>query len=363
MSISIQTVQALLCQIGLCPAHLRELSGGSNHYVFDAETLEGKKLIIKFPRIRKTERKYQKGNQDTLFGGELSMEREGYLLDAVRSAGIPTPRVIGIYDSAQGRCIVMERSPGMNLMAYMTENRHSLTVFLQVMQRLGEDLRNLHTFRYPSFGNLMQGGLVEPAGIDNFADRYLPINDRLITICRDKGGLNALEFERVTSFFNERFRHFRSVLDIAVSPATLVITDLHGGNFFVENQKCSGYFDVESAQAAPAAFELYAMRFFVFNFYGKKEYALAQEAFWHAYYAGRRNEPDPQTDALIDFFSACRLLELCQSYWGYVDGLRDNWGEEIKQILFRYMAGKPLDYQHLGAIWRERDGQPGQAQP
>ena len=138
---------------------LTQLGGGSNHYVFEAETAAGRELIIKYPRIRETEAQYQQAHEDTLFGGRLSMQREAFLFGEVRRSGVAAPRVDGVFDTPAGPCIVVDRSPGMDLPAYMAQEGHSLTKFLQVMACLGHDFRRIHdTVRYAPFGNIMDGG-------------------------------------------------------------------------------------------------------------------------------------------------------------------------------------------------------------
>ena len=337
---------------------IKTLTGGSNHYVFAAKTIEGKDIIIKFPKIRETELAFTDGHKDTLFGGQLSLERESYLFDLVRNAGLPAPEVYGIYPTDQGDCIVVECSPGCNLMDYMENHSHSLDVFLDIMKSLANDFRLLHKTRYKSFGNIMEDSEIEPAGVSNFADRYLPINDMILERCLAKGGIDEKEHKQLKSFFDGKFKSFRKRLDIKNSPPTLVITDMHGDNFFVKDNKVSGYFDVESSQAAPLEYELYGLRFFVFNYYNTKEFDLAERDFWLEYSQGQIECPDEETDCLIDFFSACRLLEIFQSYWGHIDGIRDTWGVRIKTILFDYVNTGHIDYIALGAIWRERDKQP-----
>lgn len=334
------------------------LTGGSNHIVFSVRTNDDQSFIVKFSHQRDTERKYQEGNRDTLFGGLLSIEREVFLLERIRRAGLPTPEVHGIYPSPWGDYCVMDVAPGENLPTYMDTHDHQLAEFLAIFDDLGEQLRKLHEVRYESFGNIMYGDVIEPEAISNFADRYLPINDRIIQVCHDKGGLTTEEAEQVHDFFTHRFNHFRDRLDVKTIPATLVITDLHGDNFFIENHKISSFFDVESSQAAPPEFEIYGLRFFVFNFYGEKEYKLAEARFWQAYTNGRTTFPDAEQNQLLDFFAACRLLEIFQSYWGIKDGIRDTWGERIKALLFTYMKTGSIDYLELGCIWRERDKQP-----
>lgn len=356
--ISDETVRDVLKMNGFTIKSLITLTGGSNHFVFACETLEGKELIIKFPRIRETELAFSAGNKDTLFGGELSLEREAYLFDLIRNSGLPTPKVFGVYPTPQGDCIIVERSPGCNMIDYMVTHHHSLKIFLKLMENLGSDFNHLHKTHFPSFGNIMVDSVIEPLGITNFVERYLSINDMLLSKCLAKGGLSKEEHGLVKTFFEARFESYRHRLDIGNSPATLVITDMHGDNFFVKDNKSSGYFDVESSQSAPSEYELYGFRFFVFNYYSKTEYDLAQKQFWLAYTQGKSDAPNEETDQLIDFFSACRLLEIFQSYWGHIDGLRDTWGQRIKAILFNYIESGQLDYIQLGSIWRERDQQP-----
>lgn len=357
-TISEHTVRSVLSKNNFSIQKLENVAGGSNHLVFAVKTTDGKKLIVKFPTVRKMESSFCKEHTDTLFGGKLSLEREAYLFDLVRRSGLPSPRVLGILPTKHGDCIIVERSPGCNLMDYMQNHNHSLHRFLQIIENLGNDFRVLHKTTFKSFGNIMKDSVIEPSGILNFADRYMSINQMILNKCKSKGGLDAKELERTQKFFDTKFKLFRDKLDIFHSPATLVITDMHGNNFFVKNDKISGYFDVESSQAAPLEFELYAIRFFVCNYYGEKEYVLAEKAFWHAYYHGQSDHPDKKTDELIDFFSACRLLEIFQSYWGHIDGVRDTWGQRIKILLFNYMNTSKIDYASLGAIWRERDRQP-----
>lgn len=357
-TISEKTVIKALTENNYCIKSIETLQGGSNHFVFSAKTIDSKDIIIKFPRIRETELAFLDGNKDTLFGGQLSLEREAYLFDLIRNAGLPTPEVYGIYPTEQGDCIVVERSPGCNLMDYMEMNNHSLDVFLDIIKSLGTDFKNLHNTRFQSFGNIMNNSVIEPHGILNFADRYIHINDMILNRCLLKGGINEAEHRQLKLFFYSKFKLFHHRLDIKHSPATLVITDMHGDNFFVEENKVSGYFDVESSQAAPLEYELYGLRFFIFNYYNAKEFEHAERTFWLEYTQGESEYPDTETDALIDFFSACRLLEIFQSYWGHIDGIRDTWGIRIKDILFEYINTGYINYNRLGEIWRERDQQP-----
>lgn len=353
-------IRNCLVKCGFEPIEMHEILGGSNHYVFWFKTPDGKKLIAKFPKIRETEQEFQAKQADTLFGGRLSAEREKYLCEAVAAYGLPAPDVCGIFNTELGELIITTCCPGVSHDQFMAQQGHKFNAFVSSIEALGSVLKNLQKTSYPSYGNIMTNGEIEPAGMINFTDRYREINSRILQAANKKGCLSNTELEQVEVFFEKQFSKFNKKLNVSNSGAHLVITDLHGGNFYVhEDGTPSGFFDVESSQAAPLEFELYALRFFVFNRYDQSAYQAAEKAFWSTYTADTNYFSfNQETDELIDFFSACRLMEICQSYWGVKDGIRDTWGERIKHLLFRYMECGVVDYLALGNIWRERDRQP-----
>jgi len=342
-----------LRQLGYLCKKISYNGTGSNHHVFDIETNKGD-LIVKFAKTRSTEVDFQEPGTDTMFGGKLSLERESYLLSLLLKVGLEAPKIIHI-NKKEIPFLVVSKCPGLPFPEWIKSDGYKRNSFLKIMKNLGKDFNHLHqTTSFQSFGNIMENGRIEPEGIFNFADRYKQINDRIIEKSIKKGAFNAIESQKVKNFFDIKFLDYYEELSTSSKKPTLVITDMFGGNFFVDKGKPSGYFDVESCQAAPAEFELYAMPFFLFNFFDEKTFLEAQNNF----YEGYGSSSSTLDFELIDFFSACRLLELLQSYWGYLDGLRDSWGERIKKILFFYIKNGILDYNKLGSIWRERDKQP-----
>ena len=91
------------------------IAEGSNHYVYDVTLENGDQVICKFAKVRDTEKGLTAPHLDTLFGGRLSLDRESYLLGLARTQGqLPVPRVHGTHDSPLGRCIVLEKCPGVS---------------------------------------------------------------------------------------------------------------------------------------------------------------------------------------------------------------------------------------------------------
>ena len=357
----ISAVRSVLVSAGYQPASLTAIQEGSNHDVFDVLLEDGRSVICKFAKVRHTELGIAAANTDTLFGGRLSLDREAHLLSmAKEQGGLPVPKVFGTHDSPLGKFIMVEKCPGISFTASQKAHGYRLDFFLSSLRALGADFGKLHrNIQFSSFGNIMSD-CIEP-GTANFADRFLSVTEMRIDRAVRKGTFTPAETEQVRSFFHSRFEELRPRLTVEAAPPVMVFTDMHGENFFVdENGVPSGYFDLESSQAAPAALEFYGFRFFLFTFYDQETFAKAEEAFFSGYRAagGPFAPKDDMDDALIRLLAGCRLLELAQSYWGYVDGIRDNWAQEMKDLLFQYMERDVVDYSALGAIWRERDGQP-----
>ena len=347
---------------GYAVKSLTAIQEGSNHDVFNVIMEDGSSAICKFAKTRETERNITAQNRDTLFGGKLSLDRESYLLSLARIQGdLPAPEIYGIHDSPLGKYIVMEKSPGISFTEWQALQGYRLAPYLSSLQALGRDFGKLHRrISFPCFGDIISSNEIDP-GCGNFADRFLAVTEMRIDRGVAKGTYSDGEAASVRSFFREKFEALRPSLSADLCRSVMVFTDMHGRNFFVDNSGIpSGYFDLESSQAAPAALEFYGFRFFLFNYYDAETFPKAEAAFLKGYQeANGPCLPCSATDeSLIQLLSACRLLELSESYWGVEDTIRGTWGQRMKNLLFQYMETDVIDYIALGAMWRERDGQP-----
>lgn len=358
----LEAVGAVLRQAGYPVSSLSAIAEGSNHHVFDVTLDNGSQVICKFAKVRETEKGITAANLDTLFGGRLSLDRESYLLGLARNqGGLPVPQVYGTHDSPLGRFIVLEKSPGISWTEWQPTQHFQLEPFLSSLEALGRDFGKLHkNISFASFGDIIDADTVEP-GCDNFADRFMAVTQMRIDRGNRKGAFSDEEKAQLTAFFQTRFNELRPVLSADTCRSVMVFTDMHGRNYFVDEKGIpSGYFDLESAQAAPAALEFYGFRFFLFNFFDAETFPKAEAAFFKGYRAadGPCLPETAEDEALIQLLSGCRLLELAESYWGVIDAIRDTWGARMKALLFQYMESGSIDYVALGQMWRERDGQP-----
>lgn len=367
--IDCQKVQKALVSHGYQISSVRAIMEGSNHYVFDVALSDGTEAICKFTKIRDTENNLfhgQKGapeHRDTLFGGILSLEREAYLFNMIgHEASVPTPLIYGIHESMYGQFILLEKLKGMSHKECMSRGGYSKSLFLDSLTFLGEDFAKIQAVRFSTFGNIMDTGYIDPPHMYNFSDRFKSVLDMRLERCRHKGVfIDAAEEARITGFFMDMLKQIRPMLSSQNVKPTLVFTDMHAENFFTDDTgRPTGYFDLESAQAAVPALEFYGFRFFLFNFYDIKCFQEAEDAFWKGYQkqSGSKIPCDCLDNHIVDFFAGCRILELMQSYWGYIDGIRDSWGDRMKELLYRYMETGDIDYMAIGNMWRMRDKHP-----
>lgn len=355
-------VLTALRNAGYAARSLTAIQEGSNHDVFDVVMEDGSSAICKFAKVRETERGITAENRDTLFGGRLSLKRESYLLSLARNAGgLPAPEIYGAYDSPMGKYILMEKCPGISFTQWQEQQGYRLEPYLESLRALGRDFGKLHrSLSFPSFGDIIDEDCIEP-GCTNFADRFSAVVEMRIARGVKKGTFTEEEGATIRDFFHGQFQALRSGLEVDKCRSVMVFTDMHGRNYFVDQKGIPcGYFDLESSQAAPAALEFYGFRFFLFNFYDAETFPKAEAAFFQGYEEakGPCMPKTSEDETLIQLLSGCRLLELSESYWGVVDSIRGTWGQRMKELLFRYMETGTIDYPALGAMWRERDGQP-----
>lgn len=359
--INCKTAQYYLESCNYNVVDIKRIPEGSNHVVFMVTLKNNQTVICKFPVQRLTETNHNLPNYDTLFGGELSLDRETALYDLARIEGqVPAPIVYNHLKIENVEFIVLELMPGKSFTEFLDTNNHSKIAYLNSLKELGKDFANIQKIQFKSFGNILKEKIV-PENLFNFIDYFTPIIQKRITKALKKGAFTNDETLLVKKFFRDKINYFKPILSSDHKPAVMVFTDMHADNYFVDSfGKPSGYFDLESSQAAPAELEFYGFRFFLFNYYDQKTMELAEKSFFDGYKeAGGLFAPQlPIEHQLIDFLSACRLLELTESYWGYSDGLRDLWAFKIKSILMEYIITDKIDYIAISNIFREKTKQP-----
>lgn len=347
-------VKRHLTEFGYPVKTVRYIPEGANNAVFEVQLMSNEELICKFPRTKHIE-------NDTLFDGPLSPERERYIYTLARTkGGIPAPRVYGLHTCGDSHCLVVEKMAGMSFSKWLRQRQFSKAAFLQAMQALGADFARLHAVTFESFGDVMPHGIA-PENIENFCDRFSGIVSKRLRKAFNKLALTPHEYRFLQSFFTEQFDRYHTYYDATLKPPTFVLTDMHADNFFVDTTgRPSGYFDLESAQAAPAELEFYGLRFFIFNYFDAQTAIEAESTFFQSYQScGGPYAPKSDRDAaFIDLLSACRLLELTESYWGHQDGLRDTWGIRMKRLLLDYTTAGVLNYSDIADIFREKTQQP-----
>lgn len=338
-----------------------ELSpGGSNHYSFEIQFQEGQQSVARFEKKIRIEKDGKR--RDPQYNGILSLEREAYLLTVVRQkAHLPAPVVQKLYRTPEASFLLVEKMPGKYWNTFIKEREYSLSYYLSSLAMLGADLAKAQQVTFPSYGNIMEEGMIEPSSTFNFEERLWEITSSRIQLAKEKQALNEREIWEVE-------RYFHSTLDkIVISqpqrPASpvLILTDLHPTNFFVDEcGKPSGYFDLEFCQAGHPAMEFFSISLQFCSYFNKEIFPQAKRAFFEGYRAegGNYEVESSYTVTIEELLSTGHMLNAVIGYLEVRDGLRDKWSEEFKNILFRNITAKEVDYQGFVDILRAKTKQP-----
>lgn len=358
-------IKCILGKHGYTVLRLRLIPEGSNHYIYSLLIDDGngnqQPAVVKFRKVRieGTE------NRDTLFGGPLSMKREADLYRLVRDiADLPAPKIYASQEEGESAFILAEKLPGELWCDYISRTGHRMSCFTKSMRHLGRLLASCQCTTFSSFGDIIDEKNVHPGTFMNFADRFLSIYEFRMNRALKREVFSISEFGKIDSWIRFQFADLKPFLSREEAVPVLVLTDLHGMNFLVDgNGVPTGFFDLESCQAAHPAMEIYGLAFFMFNYYkGRKAFSAARKAFFRGMKEGG-SDYDPKSEVNIkleQLLSTCRVLELAESYFQVKDGLRDSWSERFRSIIFEIIEGEEVNYEEIGAIQREKTQQPSE---
>ncbi len=350
--------KSILESDGIKIRQLKYIPEGHNHFVFDALLNDGTAVIIKF-----TNKPAGGERRDSLFGALQSIEREAGIYKLVKNeSGLPAPEIYFHNVGCEFPYIVVEKLPGVLWSEYIKKHNYSREVFLDSIEKLGADIAVAQQVEFPSYGNIWGSQRVEPEGIDNFISRFRMIMNYRFGLAEQAACFSTVQLTGVKEFFEHSFEKLESIMvNGADIPPVLVFTDMHAQNFLVdESGKPSGYFDLESAQAAHPALEIYGIKFFLLNYFDTESFEQAHECFFRGYKSeGGMFEPlNLSHNYLETILAAGRVFELAVSYHGVTDGLRDNWSRRFNKILEKIIRTGSMDYPAVGDILREKNGQP-----
>ena len=352
------TARCLIERHGFKLSDIRLIPEGRNHFVFDVVLDDGTRVIAKF----KADPNGSDVRYDSLYGGRLSLQREAAIYQLVReTAELPAPRIYLKHESDEASFLLVEKLDGALWREYVAQHNFARESFLRSLEYLGQDIARLQRIRFPSYGNVMGPNDVSPTGIESFADRFIGVMDMRIDRAVARQVFSANDGAAMRRYFHSSFREIASSLGPEVAPPVMVFTDLHADNFLVDSDgRPSGYFDLESSQAAHAALEFCGLRLFLFNYFGAESFGEAETSFFSGYIsAGGSYDPSRrETERLEHLLVTGRLLELTESYFEYRDGLRDGWSDRFKALFWQALQADRIDFAAVGDIYREKTGQP-----
>jgi Phosphotransferase enzyme family len=324
---------------------------GSNHNIFDVKLFNDQNVIARFKKGKNGEIK-----RDSLYGGVTSIERECAIYNILTDAVLPAPRVLEKHVDF----LLVEKLPGMLWREYMEVNDFQKDNFLISMYELGKVIAKVQQITFTANGDIMSDNQIYPQYFSNFIDRFSAVMQMRIFHAAQKKVFSKAEIRLLKKKFISNCIALRAKLSEKAVPV-MVLTDLHADNFLVdESGNPSGFFDLESCQAAHPALEFYGLKFFLFNYFDKVAFMEAEDSFFAGYCNanGKYEQEDPVNKQLEKLLTAGRLLELAESYYNVKDGLRDSWSDRFKTLLKNYINRNRIDYMGISEIYRSKTKQP-----
>lgn len=357
MSLSEQQAIQALNDIGYEVSTATFIPEGRSHDIFRVVTSPPQKLTM-IARFEKPQLvpSLDGLRRDFTYNGPLSLRREKELMDLVRNkAQLPAPEVYGLYEDSPVPVLLVEELPGVYFSDYLKRNCPPSDAFLGAFSFLGNDLAKAHSIGFNSFGDVLSADLVHPGHISNFADRIQMISQMKLQRAYQTGVLENSEAEDLHRYITGELATLAKKLGNRTR-ASLILTDLHSMNFFVDwSGKPSGYFDLEHCQAGLPSLDIYYIRRSLF--YQYSDAALqAEEAFLKGYQEGGGiyDPEDPSTQRLEQLLLTDYVVGTATLYYGVVDGLRDNWSNRFKGLALKAAREGKIDYMEVKDVTKAK---------
>ena len=141
---------------------------------------------------------------------------------------------------------------------------------------------------------------------------------------------------------------------------SFIMTDFHPTNFLVdESGKATGYFDIETSQAGHLSMEMFALNFYLFNYFDEATFEKARKRFFKGY-TKKKGEyffENPLNITLEKILSINKCITCVVAYKDVKAGIRDSWSQRLKDILFESLRGD-MNYTKISDVFRSKTKQP-----
>ncbi|RLE47858.1 hypothetical protein DRJ25_01375 [Candidatus Woesearchaeota archaeon] len=351
-----ELAQEYLKQRGYEIKDIKHIPEGRNHDSFDVTLEDGTGLIARFEK--QTEGK----NLDPIYNGLRTLDREKNLCEIVRTkAGLPAPKIFGIYRSEEASFILAEKMRGVYWRDFIAQKDYDLQSYLQSLRFLGEDIGKAQQVKFESYGDIISAKEIYPEGLTDFTERLRFITRLQLDRAEKQNSAEKKELKEIGSYFEKELDCLeKQPKEKGIKPV-LILTDLHPMNFLVDEKgKPSGYFDLEFCQSGDPVMEFYVLRFSLFNYFDKYTFQKAETAFFEGFEKqGDGYDKEKDSNAIKErILLSNHLLAAITAYNKIKDGVRDDWSEQFKTILFDLIKNKELDYPSIADVLRTKTKQP-----
>lgn len=348
----------LMETVGYEVATMKKIPEGNQHHIFECVLSDGKIVIARFDKALGI----SGGKRiDPIFHSELSLEREAAAYSLVKNkTSLPAPKVYDAHNVNGIKFLIVEKMPGVTWNEYLKRKNYSCKAFLNSIFYLGKDLAKFHKIKFSSFGDVMNENSVSPEGIEDFTDRLKQLILLKLQRAKTVNCFSESEFSFIRDYFRTQLEKLPRLVLPDYAPV-LNIFDIHPNNFLVdENGKPSGYFDIEFPQSGIPALDISRIHLEMFGYFDRETFDKSKKWFFRGYKeeGGSYDEDNRVNKRLELVISLGHILSATSAYYRVKDGLRDDWSEKLKKLLFSCIEAEQIDYEGYMEIFRRKTKQP-----
>ncbi len=315
-------------------------------------------FVASFPS--NLERAWGQRTIESLFGGEISLEREANIYALARECGLPAPRI-----RQHGTFLLENVMPGKTIKEYVSslppEEREA--AYLDLVKHVGFVFARAHSKIFSAYGDV---GIVEEGrvSVDNAREDY---TDRLSDILTHNLAWNGHErsfthrqLETVRAFVRETLDDLSNrgmdIFKDKFAPR-LILANLHRGNVYVTDGKITGISQFNFAQAGHPAAEFYNA-FWQFADADVAPTPDVHQALLEGYKGGGRtfDTDDLRNRKVMRLLDVNHFLRAATIYATKRDEpMRNRWGKRFKkEIVLPLVNGEEPDYDLFSRIINEK---------
>ena len=336
--------------------------GDISHLLFEATIFQRDSGEVPVYKIVRYESDLEKGGRESVYGGQISLQREAAIYDLARKQGLPVTSTWGPHKGSERDFLVTLKPEGVTWKKYVDEvsikgtkkERHFF-----ILDQLGAYLARAHQVEFAMFGDVMPSGVDPHEGHQDYHHRLAEVVKRNLANPAHQEFFDERQMGLMESYFSHKLIEHKISAKGNEKPV-LVLANVHRGDVYVDNsdsnwEKKGKIVQMDGfnfAQAAPSATE-FATVFLQITDTSIAGVEETQKRLLDAYRAngGTVDLDNPRSRLQVEILTANHFLRAATVYSsmklpnGKPDEMRREWGRAFKEdILTQIVFNSRIHY-------------------